>query len=83
MKKRKGSINSFFGMIDYAIDEMLRAVWHPTIFYWPIRNRFEHKWKQGVSYYTKPKKNPCSIQHKKPNYDRRVMSKRIFTHTKK
>ena len=62
--------------------EAVSATSH-NLFSWPKQTKFEKRMKDGASFYEKPQKNPCSIRHIEPNYDRRIMSKRVFTHTKK
>lgn len=72
-------MRDFISMIDYAIQESLSH----SCFWFPHYSKFEKRLREGVTLYSKPKKNNNQIQYKQINYDRRITSKRVFTHTKK
>ena len=69
----------FISMIDYAIRETIQH----TRFWFPHYSKFERRVKEGVTLYTKPKKNNNSYRYNNINFNRRITSKRVFTHTKK
>lgn len=52
------------------------------IIYRDNASKFIKKIKQGIVFYKKPA-NDYLTAYKKPRYDRRITSKRVFTHTKK
>lgn len=53
--------------------------------FWIFRkeNTFYDKVKQGIVFYNKPGKNKHIFDYNKPLFDRRIVSKRVFTHTRK
>lgn len=71
----------FYSMIDYAISEAIRDIVYVSIF--PRVSKFVKRLKKGIVLYTKPNKNIYQFQYKMINFDRRIASLRIFTHTKK
>ena len=50
--------------------------------WWPRENKYIKKREQGVVLYKK-KNNNVQTEYKKPKFNRRITSMRIFTHTKK
>ena len=44
---------------------------------------YVEKIRQGIVFYSKPMKNRYRLEYKKPLFNRRLMSKRVFTHTRK
>ena len=71
----------FIYMMNYAIREIVNYDY--LRFAFPKQSQFEKRIKNGVSLYVKPKKNNNNFQYKKTNFNRRITSKRVFTHTKK
>jgi len=73
------AMRDFMSMIDYAVNEAIGNL----RFCFPKYSQFEKRLRDGVVLYNKPSKNNNCIQYKKTNFDRRIASKRVFTHTKK
>jgi len=54
-----------------------RFIWHDDT------PRYVQKRKQGIVFYTKPRRNDFVKAHTKPRFHRRLTTLRVRTHTKK
>ena len=52
------------------------------IWWWDRPSKYVEKRDQGIVFYKRPR-DEKPREHKKPRFNRQIMSLRIFTHTKK
>ena len=70
----------FQRMLNRAIGEVMGS--HYISIWKSHESKFYEKMRCGVVLYKKPKNNN-EVDYKKPRFDRRITSMRVFTHTKK